>query len=193
MPRAAAQDPLQAFRFHARSNTGLAEVLGTNPNDLLQPEASSREHIINNGAEAGFNSITMPELTLELGEYREGIMTYTQKYPGVPSVNDLTFNRGATRKDTAFFNWVLAAVEGNNYRDDITIYHIPRPQNTLNRDTAAGNNLPINDETSKRYICREAVPIRVKPSADLDASTSDVGLMEMDVAFERFDIERPTA
>jgi phage tail-like protein len=190
MTRAAASDPLHSFRFHARAS-GVVGVPGTLGTDVLQPEGTG-EGFTATEAEAGFQAITTPEITLETAEYREGILTYTQKYPGVPSINDLTFSRGVTRYDTAFFNWILGAVEGNEYRADVTIFHVQRPARELSRDTSAGTVLDVSDEIAKRYIVRNGIPIRVKLAADLDANTSDISLGEIDVACERVDIERPS-
>ncbi|MBW2169347.1 MAG: phage tail protein [Deltaproteobacteria bacterium] len=195
--RAAATDPLHAFRFHAKMIAGepVNGIPGANPNDVLQPSSAGEGFIAGQGAEAGFQSITSPELTQEPAEYREGIRTYTQKFPGVPSVNDITMIRGCARFDTSFISWILAAAEGDEYRGDLTIYHIQRPK----RELAIGNQganmaateIEVTDKDTKRYILRDAFPTRVKIAGDLDSSTSDVSLSEIDVAYERFDIELP--
>jgi phage tail-like protein len=204
MGRSAATDPLHAFRFHARMVPGDASpvngIPGAGAADVLQPSETGDGFIAGQGSEAGFQSITSPELTQEPAEYREGIRTYTQKFPGVPSVNDITLIRGCARFDTAFFAWILAAAEGDEYRGDLTLYHIQRPKRSLAITEGAGgavqmaaSEIELTDENTKRYILRDAFPTRVKIAGDLDASTSDVSLAEIDVAYERFDVELPTA
>jgi phage tail-like protein len=204
MGRSAATDPLHAFRFHARMVAGAASpvngIPGASDADVLQPAESGPGFIAGQGAEAGFQSITSPELTQEMSEYREGIRTYTQKFPGVPSVNDITLIRGCARFDTAFFSWILASAEGDEYRGDLIIFHIQRPKRDVAITEGAGASLQmaateieLTDANTKRYILRDAFPTRVKIAGDLDASTSDVSLSEMDVAYERFDVELPTA
>jgi phage tail-like protein len=198
MPRPAASDPLHSFRFHAKVRSG-PDLGGTDngsanqANDLLQPEGNEAGsgYIIGDGSEAGFNSITMPEITVEHAEYREGIRVYTMKFPGVPTIAEITFNRGVARNDTAFFNWVLAAIEGNEYRADIVVYHIQRPANEHVADTSRGNELDAEAAISKEYHLYNCSPARVKVAGDLDASTSDISLAELDVALERFDVVRP--
>ena len=200
MGRPAATDPLHAFRFHARMVPGIESpvlgIPGASPGDVLQPPSSDAGYIAGQGAEAGFQSITAPELTQEMAEYREGIRTYTQKFPGVPSVNDITFIRGSARYDTSFFAWVLAAAEGDEYRGDVVIYHIQRPKREVSiagRDAQmAGSEIELTDDNTKQYILKDAFPIRVKITGDLDSSTSDVSLAELDVAYERFDVKLPT-
>jgi len=191
MPRAAASDPLHGFRFHARSNNP-PSIEGAG-GDILQPDGTEDGYLIGDGTEAGFNSITLPEITVEHAEYREGIRVYTMKFPGVPTLAEITLNRGVARYDTAFFNWVLAAIEGNEYRSDLIIFHVQRPALEQVQDTSKGPNIDVTDDgiVAKLYKLYECSPARVKIAGDLDASTSDVSLAELDVAFERFDVERP--
>jgi len=197
MGRPAATDPLHAFRFHASmdSSSPVLGIPGASAADVLQPVSADAGHIAGQGAQAGFQSITAPELTQEIAEYREGIRTYTQKFPGVPSVNDITLIRGAARLDTSFFAWILAAAEGDEYRGDLIIDHIQRPRRDVaisGRDAQmAGTEIEITAANSKKYILREAFPTRVKIAGDLDASTSDVSVAELDVAYERFDVKLP--
>jgi len=182
MARAAASDPLHAFRFHVKAldNIGLGGASG----DHLQPGGTGASFMVGTGTEAGFQSVTTPEYTLETADYREGIKTYTEKYPGIPSTNDCTFSRGAARKDAAFYNWIVAAIEGAEYRSDVAIFHFRRGARKIPFDPATD----IGPTRSKNYILRECIPSRVKVAADLDASTSDVSLAEVDVVFERFDV-----
>lgn len=184
MARAQATDPLHSFRYHVRASP----VDGLNRDtDPLQP-AVTAGGTIGDVTEAGFNAVGTPEYTLEMAEYREGTRTYTLKFPGIPTTNDVTMSRGAARSDTVFYDWIVAAIEGREYNSDLTIYHGLRTSRT-----APFN--PVNDFTdanSKRYILFNAKPTRVKPAADLDASTSDVSLAEVDVAFEQFEIQVPT-
>jgi phage tail-like protein len=183
MARAMATDPLHAFRFHVRADPipGLSE-------EPLQPAVSIDGYRgVGQQSEAGFQAVTSPELTVESTEYREGLKTYTHKYPGIPTVNDLTFSRGVARADTAFLQWVKAAVEGQEYRTNLYIYHAIRE----GRSYPFQADIDFTTDNSKTYYVREAFPIRVKIAGDLDASTSDVSLSEIDVAYEKFDVRAP--
>lgn len=184
MARAAATDPLHSFRFHVRSDAGVAGL-----GDPLQPDVGFEGGgVIGNQPEAGFQAVTTPEGTVEMAEYREGVKTYTEKYPGIPTMNDLTFSRGVARADTKFVEWVLAAIEGAEYRADLTIFHATREGRSFPFDADAD----FTEGNSKRYSIKEAVPMRVKPAADMDASTSDVSLAEIDVSYESFSVSRPS-
>jgi len=165
MARAVSTDPLHNFRFHVRTETEQGQFSGDE-------------------GEAGFQSVTLPEVSVESVEYREGTYTYTRKYPGVPTVTDITLMRGVTKTDTSFWTWLMAAVEGGEYRTNLTIYHWHRDGKTH------GSLADLN--AARKYNCYECMPMRVKPAADLDATSSEVALAEMDVALEYFEIEDST-
>lgn len=180
MARPQTTDPLHNFRYHARA--GAVAGLGDDP---FQPESLDERQ----SPEAGFQAITTPEYTAETAEYREGLMTFTQKYPGVPTTNTLTFTRGVARKDTAFLLWVLAAIGGAEYRTEVDIFHAGR-EGRSNPFSATDDFTPSN---SKIYTLNEAWPNRVKIAGDMDATSSDISLGEVDIEFESFDVAPPTA
>jgi phage tail-like protein len=153
MPRAVNTDFYQAFRFAVALDQVAASYIETN---------------------AGFNNITIPEISEEAAEYREGSFTWTQKYPGVPTVSDATFQQGVSSVGAGgngrpFMNWIMAAINGGEYRSTVTIYHLHRTQ---------------GDVDSREIVLEEAFPMRVKPDGDLDATSSEVSIREMDVACE---------
>lgn len=182
MARAQATDPLHNFRFHVRAG----RVGGGDP---LQPSGTAEGFNISTMGEAGFQSVTTPEYQVESVDYREGLMTYTQKYPGIPTTNELTMMRGVARYDTAFYRWVLDAIEGRQYRADLTIFHALRE----GRSSPFSPGDDFAPARSKQYQVLNAFPIRVKPAADMDSSASDVSLAEVDVAYEQFNVVTPPA
>lgn len=184
MARAQATDPLHNFRYHVRATPveGLAD-------DPLQPGGAPLGDGFSpaSTAEAGFQAASTPEYTVEVAEYREGLTTYTQKYPGTPTTNNVTLSRGVARYDTAFYDWVVAAIEGGEYRTDMTYFHAQREGRT-HPFNAQDNFTPA---ASKRYVLRNAWPSRVKVAADMDATSSDISLAEVDIEYENFDVIVP--
>ena len=158
MARALSTDYFQGFAFHVRE-----------PNNFLFPSA-------------GFQAVTVPETTLGIAEYHEGIYRYTRKQPGIPTQNDLTLSQGVTKRGSDFFDWILNAIEGRAYRTDIEIYHFHR------EDPRGVDGVP-----SKIYRCLEAFPLRVKAAADLEGTSEDISLAEIDIAFEELEIDSPGA
>ena len=182
MARAASQDKLQGYRYHVKMIDG-----GPYDGDLTDL----------GGTEAGFKSATLPQITTETTNYREGIMTYAQKYGGPPTVETVTLTRGAAVGDTKFIDWIFAKIEGREYRADMSIYHMP---STAIRKTSSGPGR-INDPTalpdgwqgrSLEYRCYEAQPSRVKVAGDLDADSGEVSVAEVEIEIEKFDIIQPT-
>lgn len=166
MPRLQVQDPLQGFRFHVTAGDQNFDPIGFTDAD---------------SGEAGFQSVTTPEMSLESVEYREGIWTYTRKFSGIPTMNTLTFTRGVYMKDTAFHDWVRGAAEGSEYVTDLIIYHWHRVGKDVDKTSDATQ--------ARQYIIRNAIPVRVKVAADLDSTSSEVSLAELDVDFENFEMK----
>lgn len=175
MARAAKSDFLQNFRFHVSVDAGV--------NGLVPDPAVEEVH---SSGVAGFQSCTLPELTVEGTEYREGTFKYMKKFPGLPTVSDCTLIRGVTARDTMFFRWCMSAASGGEYRADISISQYARTQMSAQGSPAENTEVPAI--ASRIYKCHECMPIRVKPGADLDATSGEVSMQEVDFALEWFEI-----
>lgn len=175
MARSQATDFLQSFRFHVKSLNRAG--------DFPDPLQFGSDAGIN--GEAGFQSVTLPELSTEAVEYREGTFKYTKKQPGVPTVSDVTMMRGVVKTDTDFYDWLIRGISGGEYRCDFSIKHFAREDLP-----DAPSHLEYGDipEASREYKCYNGVPIRVKPAGDLDATSSEISMAEVDVAIEYFEI-----
>jgi hypothetical protein len=176
MARAQATDPLAKFRYHLTS-TALG---GAATPDPLQPGVDGGI----TGAEAGFQKGGVPTYEVENADYREGISTYTHKFAGIPSTNEVTYSRGAARRDTAFFAMVKATIEGREYRVDLTLWHFTRPgrSSTFSRET------DLQPSRAKRYKMFEAYAFSCKPAEDLEAGSSEIALQEIGFRFERWEL-----
>lgn len=155
MPRPVSDDLLQSFRYR------VMEVDGDGKLGHLE-------------GKAGFNSVTTPEVSQDVAEYREGNVVYTKKFPGVPTVENITLSKGVAQKDSSFWDWGLAALSGRAFRSDLVINsYAPDENGTLDTHTPA-----------RQLLCKNVFPVRVKPMGDLDATSSDVNLQEIDGAME---------
>lgn len=173
MARSQVNDHLLGFRFH---------VTTVKHNGTVDPIKRSREGDDGSpGAEAGFQSVTLPEVTSEVSEYREGNSTFSRKYPGPPTWSDSTLIRGITANDTVFFDWAKSTWEGREYRVDLRVMHFARED--------VGGLLRGAPVPSRSYLYHECVPTRVKPAADFDSTSTEISLAEVDVALEWMEIE----
>ena len=170
MARAQSTDFFHSMRFHV-------DVVGSNL--VLGPSA-------------GFSAVTVPEMTVEAVEYHEGRDIYTKKQPGNPTFSEITMSRGVTKADSTFWLWILQIAEGSaapgDYRVDLRIKHYHR-DSLPGPNAAGGNSTVIKSDTGARiYEVYEAFPMRHKVASDLDATASEISIMELDVAFEYFNI-----
>jgi len=125
---------------------------------------------------AGFTMVSMPDHTQTIAEYREGTDKYTKKFPGVNSVSDITFEKGIFRRDSDLYDWFLKTVNGGEeYRTDLILneFHI-------------ADEFGINGSPSRVTRLEEVLPSSVKPTADKDATSSEVAIASMTCAVERF-------
>jgi len=181
--RPAATDFLHNMRFHVFVTTSAqTNILG---------------HTADRGTddkipEGGFTACSIPDLTVEAVEYKEGTYVYPMKFPGNPAVGDCTMSRGVIRSDTTMWEWALSCVEGsalfgNEYRGDVYITHYHRSQyigTGTNRTYVDVNGM----EPARTYECYNCFPTSCKPAADLDATSSDISVQEMTVAVERMKV-----
>ena len=181
MVRAAENDLLQAFRYHVIATPAAAG----DPDPLSFTERLDGAP----GGQAGFQSATLPDITVEAAEYREGTMQWTQKYPGPPTISDCSLMRGVAKKDTAFHEWVLSSVEGNEYRADVTIHHYDREA----MGAAAAGPGAVDGNSVRRIQCSNCFGVRAKPGSDFDSSSGEVSIAECDFSMESFIVIPPTA
>jgi phage tail-like protein len=183
MARPMNTDFLNGMRFH---------VTVQGPNARLSPPGRPQ---------AGFSACTTPEVSAESVEYREGTFVYTFKYPGVPSMGgDITLSRGAARLDSTFYTWMRVvieggAAEGGEYREDLAIKQFHRRETLVGESGSPTNfnTIDVNSTPAKTYTIFNAFPVRCKPAADFDATSSDISVAELDVAYESFTIAEPAA
>ena len=183
MARAQQTDFLHSMRFHVNAAIAAGGAADLDLNATVKQGK----------AQAGFTSVTTPEATVEAVEYREGSYIYARKQPGNPTVSDITMQRGVTRGDSSFWKWLRVVIEGSGeYRADLTIMHYHRDKALTREYPAQGtvNLAGINlDSPGRIYHVKEAFPTRHKVAGDLDATGSDISIMEIDFAWESFEIE----
>lgn len=175
MARSETTDYMQSFRYHIIGS--LAGQQDFDPMAFSGVEGGADSPV------AGFQSCTLPEVSQDVIEYREGVFQFTRKYLGIPVFTDVTLMRGMALKDTAFFDWARRGWEGGEYRADFQILH-------FSRDVLESGGLSAGEPTegTKRYNCHECMCIRAKPGGDLDATSAEVSLGEVDFSIEWFDI-----
>lgn len=158
MARSVETDPYHDFRFH-----------------IVDPAGGNLDPV------AGFTSVTMPTIEVEEAPYREGTYKFTQKYPGVPTVSNVTMEKGIFKRDSDFYNWVLKVINGGQeYRTELVVqqYHIT-------------DEFGISGSPSRITRLREVWGRSARPNADTYNSTSSaIALQNLEVSVEEFDVEQ---
>lgn len=158
MARLNISDFLQNFRFFAVEQ---------------EPPADRAQRFLQ--VAAAFASVSTPEITTDIVEYRDGMSVLTKKFPTWPTFAPVSFIRGVVRGDSEFFNWMDAAMGGAPYRADVEIQHFHRVGWFVN-------------QPARKYKLLEVIPERTKVATDLDSLSGDVSLAELDVSFEGLDL-----
>ena len=188
MAREVISDFLHSFRYHVSVSTTDGTVfLGSSAINGTKPTGASQMQ-----PQAGFSAVNTPSGTIDAVEYREGQYIYTRKYPGIPTMDDVTMSRGVALTDTEFFKWFIVAAEGfGEYRADVSIFHFHRHDGLSGRigtpPTAAEGRF-LDKEARKEYKLFDAFPTAHKVAGDLDGTASEISIMDLTVAYERFDV-----
>lgn len=151
--RSIVTDPYQTHRFQIFDSEGFLSV--TTPT-------------------GGFNLVSIPELNIDMGEYREGFWVYARKFPIRPHFTQLSLHKGIFQNDSRLYQLARAAAEGQRYRTDIRIlqFHRSDVSGTINYATA----IPSREIRAYNCVC-----VRYRPSTDFDSLSSDVAVEEMDL------------
>ena len=162
MARAVLTDPYHNFRYHVKATkAGSIDPLGV--------------------VTAGFTAVTMPEQNVESAEYKEGTMVYRRKFPGDVTFGPVTLSRGVVGNTGEFWTWMNQTATGGEYRIDLEIHQFHRTDVTSQSD--------YSGLKAKRIIkCLECIPTRVKPGSDMESTSSDISIQELDIEVESFTV-----
>lgn len=163
MSRAQETDYMQGMNFHVTSAD----------EDFLAFREGGAELL---GGVASFKSVTIPDISVETVEYREGTFTWTRKQPGIPTVTNVSMLQGVTRRNTLMFDIMMRILNGEEYRTDLVVHH-------FHRDEPKVGSGAVN-VAGRRYLLRECYSERAKPAGDLDAMSGEVSIAEIDFVVE---------
>jgi len=171
MARAQSTDFLQNFRFQVEVDAGAPDYI---------KRTFSAPH-------GGFRTCTLPEFTAEAVEYKEGVWRMPKKFPGNETVGMFTLTRGIVKSNTGFYDWIVAKINGKDYRADLIIKQFHRDDWASD----AQHPDPFQVQTGKAnrvWKIHEAFPSRCKLSTDLDSTVADISVEELDVQCEWIDL-----
>jgi phage tail-like protein len=136
----------------------------------------------------GFQSITMPEISLEVDEVKQVNSMYKKYVYSGGSVGAITLTRGCRVYDDTFFQWISRAIRGidMNPRNLLLIQYSDINMSTY---TGASIELPVAMQAwevaqfvpGRAWLLWDCIPTRYKAGSDLDATSGEVSIMELDV------------
>jgi len=124
----------------------------------------------------------MPNVAIEEAPYREGITKWTEKYPGVPTVGDITLTKGIFKRESDFYNWIQKIVDGGEeYRTELVLnqYHLT-------------DEFGIDGKPSRVTRLLNCWGKDAKPTSDQDATSSNVGIQSLVISVEEIRPEQVT-
>jgi len=136
----------------------------------------------------GFQSITMPEITLEVDEVKQINSMYKRYVYSGGSMGAITLTRGARMYDDSFFQWIQRAMRGidMNPRDLLLIQY-----SDINISTYTGVSieLPVAMQAwevaqfvpGRAWLLWDVLPTRYKAGSDMEGTSGEVSIMELDI------------
>lgn len=156
---------------------------------------------------AGFSQITTPEVSVETEEIDEGNHYFKRHLISGGSTSSITLQRGASLMDADFWRWISATIRGDKStllppvlggqrRNLLLIQYTGYDVTGLTGGadelqavaSIAKGFLPefgaVTRIPGRAWMLFECFPTRYKPASDFDATSSDVSIMELELAVD---------
>lgn len=167
MARSFVQDPLMACNF------ALVEVPAAAIPPLAFPYKTVRS-ALSQGNFVGFQSMTVPEFTLETREIRQGNWPYVHNVVvGFQTGGNVVLSQAVLPLATDMYLWFQQAVNGIGG---------PR-RNMLLMHTRLDKSAP-----ARILSCENCIPVSWKPASDFDANDSSVSVETLTLWTQRINI-----
>lgn len=206
MARTVRTDHVQNYRFRVAvvdgGSQGLLANLATGAITLF------------GGRYASFSKVNIPNVTLETQDIQEGVWPFKRRVITGASLDTVSLERGVTLIDSSFWQWAIGAITGDIARKTVIIELLhrtqepalyPGPQQDRLRaasltatatfrggDVITASIKPSIPVVAKRWVLHECIPVRVKPASDLDATSAEVSLAELEIHANYMEQSVPT-
>ena len=123
-------------------------------------------------ATAAFAEVRLPDMTIDVVEYREGSdkVNSVRKLPGLAKYGNLVLERGIVG-DVELFQWMRAVSQGQPERRNLAVVLLDEQRNPV-----------------QRWLVRNAFPVKYQ-GAVLNAKGNEVAVESLELACEGLDIE----
>ena len=134
----------------------------------------------------GFQSVSMPEVTLDTVQVSEVASSYKSTYFTGASVSPITLTRGSLAIDSSFAMWIRRSISG---RDRVARHFVLlqfQGYSYSPDDPHQGTALTFYRPMGKGWLLWNCVPTRFRAGSDLDATSGDVSMMELEIQPQYF-------
>lgn len=185
MARSRFLDHLQSHAFH------LADVT---------PSLAPPFYTLGMGAPVSFSSCSMPEISLEIESFRQISSMYQTHVVSAATVAPISLSRGVLSIDSTLYRWINRSIMGSDrVHRDLCLLHASSlaPLHNLGEDYKQGDGVtPANGSVKlgadagaygmfralgKGFILHNCIPTRYKAGTDLDATSGEVSVAELEV------------
>ena len=145
---------------------------------------------LSGGLVGGFTGVSLPEITATTNTYSPLNEPFGYTYVTGYEVGPITLRRGASRYDSSFYQWITRAMRGTDRpHRDLMILHLSSAS-LLDETDSEGNASPhsvgkgyveVIKTFGKAYILYDCIPTRYSPGGELDASSSEITITELEV------------
>lgn len=140
----------------------------------------------------GFAAAGAPEMNVELQEIQPGNWEFKRRAVKTASVGSITLRRGARFYDSDFYNWITAAIRGNQpvRRTLVLVQFLGwRPLKQVLGQSPGSSGfgtevaaLSLAERLPGRaWVLHDCIPTRYRPGDDFDASSGAVSIQELEV------------
>jgi phage tail-like protein len=169
------EDPLMTYKFALRELPSPATALDSK----VLPQSEGRSPDYYRGL-VGFQTLTMPEVSVEMRDVIEGNWPHPRRVPLTRmTTGDVTLAQAVFPNSSDFYVWIFQCLYGRGApKRSFGIDHLARSRGSVNAWEARRSIRLIN-----------CLPVSWKPGSDFDATAAEVSLEELTMNVERIDLE----
>lgn len=142
----------------------------------------------------GFARVSMPELTVETREIKEGVLENKHFVAHAVSVGQVVLERGVSIFNSDFSDWIIPVIRGvKNQRRNLLLVQFSDTSLFASTDQGAGGGvgdllnqfLNFSDLLSRlparAWMLYDCIPVHYKAGSDLDALGNEISIAQLTV------------
>ena len=150
---------------------------------VLNPAAAAA---LSGGLVGGFSSVTLPELSASTATVSPINESFPTTYVTGYEIGSVSLRRGVSRYDSSFYLWIRDAMNGTDKpHRNLMILHLSSASISEDVGSVAAPTgigyVEVLKTLGKAYLLYDCIPTRYSLGGDLDATSGDVLISELEV------------